>query len=127
MLSDLTDAFEYYEKTDNLGVISIEHFKNILTNFGFTKANKKEIDIEITKTYQEYSKATAVDFAFIKFVVAKHLHFPAARSNIFHTDRTVFTPFSAARGKNLPRNPFHMCKFRRKIQILFVTRSSEHS
>ena len=72
MLSDLTDAFEYYEKNESCGVITIEHFKNILTNFGFTKTNKREIDLELTKIYPEYTKATGVDFPFVKFVVAKH-------------------------------------------------------
>ena len=72
MLSDLQDAFDYYEKNEGAGVISIDHFKNILTNFGFTKSNKREIDLELTKVYADYSKATAVDFAFVKFVVAKH-------------------------------------------------------
>ena len=44
MLSDLTDAFNYYEKNQGLGVISIDHFKNILHNFGYHKSNKKDQD-----------------------------------------------------------------------------------
>ena len=34
MESDLTDAFRYYDKED-MGYISMPHFKNILHNFGF--------------------------------------------------------------------------------------------
>ncbi len=44
MLADLTDAYNYYEKNLGLGVISIDHFKNILHNFGYHKSNKKDQD-----------------------------------------------------------------------------------
>ena len=41
MLHDLQEAFAYYDK-DGAGVISIQLFKNILHNFGFSKQGKRE-------------------------------------------------------------------------------------
>ena len=43
IISDLQDAFKYYDKEDS-GVISVTHFRNILHNFGFHRMTKKEID-----------------------------------------------------------------------------------
>ena len=72
MLSDLNDAFYFYEKNQGLGVISVEHFFNILHNFGFHKANKKEKDLAIAKAYSgDFSKVTGVDFSFVRYVVAQ--------------------------------------------------------
>ena len=76
MLSDLTDAFNFYEANENLGVISIDHFKNILTNFGYHKVNKKDIDHEMTKMYAEYPKCTGVDLKFVCYVISKKWNSP---------------------------------------------------
>ena len=47
MIADLTDAFDFYEKNLGLGVIAIDHFINILKNFGFHKMDKKSTDLEL--------------------------------------------------------------------------------
>ena len=49
MVADLTDAFDFYEKNQGLGVIAIDHFINILKNFGFHKMDKKSTDVELMK------------------------------------------------------------------------------
>ena len=48
LLGDLSDAFAFYD-TDEDGLISITHFRNILHNFGFHKMTKKEIDDELKR------------------------------------------------------------------------------
>ena len=68
MLADLEDAFKFYDK-EEIGVISMTHFRNILHNFGFHKMSKKEIDEELKKADPEFLKRTAIDLDSIKFVV----------------------------------------------------------
>ena len=71
-MSDLKDAFDFYEQTYGQGVISIDHFQNILKNNGFYRMDKKSIDHELNKLYPDFPKCTAVDFSFTKYVVAAH-------------------------------------------------------
>jgi Ca2+-binding EF-hand superfamily protein len=70
LLTDLTDAFDFYEKHSNLNCISIDHFINILKNFGFHKMDKKSTDAELMKASPDFHKCTGVDFNFVKYVVA---------------------------------------------------------
>ena len=70
MLNDLTDAFDFYEKGMGLNVIAIDHFINILKNFGFHKMDKKSTDAELMKANPDFPKCTGVDFNFVKYVVA---------------------------------------------------------
>ena len=55
MESDLTDAFRFYDK-EELGYISIPHFKNILQNFGFFGKQAKEQQEELRKNDPEILK-----------------------------------------------------------------------
>ena len=71
MVADLTDAFDFYEKNQGLGVIAIDHFINILKNFGFHKMDKKSTDLELMKANADFPKCTGVDFSFVKYVVSK--------------------------------------------------------
>ena len=71
MLSDLTDAFNYYEKNQGMGVISIDHFKNILHNFGYHKSNKKDQDQDLTRAHPDFHRCSGVDFPFTKYVIAQ--------------------------------------------------------
>jgi Ca2+-binding EF-hand superfamily protein len=69
--SDLDDSFKYYDK-ENYGYISVDHFHNILHNFGFHKATKKDKDQDINKACDgDFSKCTHVDFPFLKYLVAR--------------------------------------------------------
>ena len=69
ILSDLQDAFKFYDKEDT-GNISIPHFRNILHNFGFNKMSKKEIDDELRKIDPDFSKKTQVDFELVRTAVS---------------------------------------------------------
>ena len=71
MITDLTDAFDFYEKQQGVGVVSIDHFINILKNFGFHKMDKKSTDQELMKANSEFHKCTGVDFNFCKYVVSR--------------------------------------------------------
>ena len=71
MIADLTDAFDFYEKNLGLGVIAIDHFINILKNFGFHKMDKKSTDLELQKASSDFPRCTGVDFNFVKYVVSK--------------------------------------------------------
>ena len=53
MLFDLTEAFEFYDKEET-GYISINHFRNILHNFGFHRLSKREIDADLNKCDNEF-------------------------------------------------------------------------
>ena len=55
MESDLTDAFRFYDKED-MGYVSMPHFKNILHNFGFTYKSAKEQQEELRKNDPEILK-----------------------------------------------------------------------
>ena len=69
VLSDLQEAFDFYDK-ENTGYIQIQHFRNILHNFGFHKLSKREIDADLNKCDQEFNtKRNCVDFAFCKHAV----------------------------------------------------------
>ena len=72
MLQDLTEAFAFYDN-DEAGIVSIEHFNNILHNFGFHKSTKKDKDVEIQKAAnpEDFSTCTGVDFPFIRYLVAR--------------------------------------------------------
>ena len=48
ILQDLTDAFDFYDPEKD-GFIRMNHFRNILHNFGFHKLSKKEIDDELKR------------------------------------------------------------------------------
>ena len=50
-------------------VISIQHFRNILHNFGFYRLQKKEIDDELKKADPEFMKRSGVGFDFVKYVI----------------------------------------------------------
>ena len=72
MLQDLTEAFQFYDRDDQ-GIISIEHFNNILHNFGFHKASKKDKDAEIQKAAnpEDFSTCTGADLSFVRYLVAR--------------------------------------------------------
>ena len=69
MLFDLTEAFFFYDK-EECGYISINHFRNILHNFGFHRLSKREIDADLNKCDNDFQKRNCVDFPFVKHVVA---------------------------------------------------------
>ena len=73
LLFDLQEAFNFYDKEES-GFISINHFRNILHNFGFHRLGKREIDADLNKCDNEFSKRNCVDFQFCKHVVA-YRHF----------------------------------------------------
>ena len=59
ILADLTDAFHYYSKDDDKdggNYITMQHFRNILHNFGFHRLSKKEIDEELRKHDPDFLK-----------------------------------------------------------------------
>merc|ERR1712086_437696 len=60
MIADLTDAFQFYDK-ENMGYVSIPHFRNILHNFGYHKpaGGKKEIDGDLERADFEFKKEIA--------------------------------------------------------------------
>ena len=70
MIADLTDAFQFYDK-ENMGYVSIPHFRNILHNFGYHKpaGGKKEIDGDLERADFEFKKRNCVQFDFIKAVI----------------------------------------------------------
>ena len=53
MVSDLNDAFAFYDK-DNNGWITIPHFQNILRNFGFHDKPPKDQLAELQKADNEW-------------------------------------------------------------------------
>lgn len=70
MLSDLQDAFSFYDK-EMCGYVNKNHFNNILRNFGFHRLQKKETDDELKKSDSGIDKRTHFDFNFIKHVVTQ--------------------------------------------------------
>ena len=68
MESDLTDAFRFYDK-EELGYVSIPHFKNILHNFGFHSKQAKEQQEELRKNDNDIVKRTGVALPETKFFV----------------------------------------------------------
>ena len=70
MLSDLQEAFNYYDK-EGAGVISMSHFRNLLRNFGFLKLSNKDQDEDLKKADPYFLSRNCVDMAFCKHVIAK--------------------------------------------------------
>ena len=68
MLADLQDAFNFYDKAND-GYISMNHFRNILHNYGFHRLSKKEQDEELKKADSDFLKRTAVTFDVVKYVI----------------------------------------------------------
>ena len=71
MLNDLQECFDFYDKKQE-GIISEALFRNILQNFGFHKMTPRDIEDELKRSDPEFHKRNAVDFAFVKHVVAFH-------------------------------------------------------
>ena len=69
----MQDAFNFYDK-DSTGHISLNHFRNILHNFGFNKMSKKEIDDDLRKNDIDPTKRTQVDFDSVRSTVASRWH-----------------------------------------------------
>ena len=55
---------------DQLNVISIQQFKNILHNFGFSKLGINDLTADLKRLDAEFAKRTGVDFEFVKCAVA---------------------------------------------------------
>lgn len=73
ILADVSDAFAFYDKEET-GFISMQHFRNILQNYGFHRMSKKEIDDELKRADPEFLKRQAVDFDTVKYVVGYRWH-----------------------------------------------------
>ena len=69
ILSDLQDSFAMFDK-DETGFISIQHFKNILHNFGFSRLSLKDYNDDLRRLDPEFAKRTGVDFEFLKYAVS---------------------------------------------------------
>ena len=72
MMNDLQECFDHYDKDPKNGIISDALFRNILQNFGFHKMTPRDIEDELKRSDPEFYKRNAVDFAFVKHVVAFH-------------------------------------------------------
>ena len=57
--ADLTDAFNFYDK-EELGYVSIPHFKNILHNFGYHAKSMREQQDDLRRNDQDILKRTGV-------------------------------------------------------------------
>ena len=68
VIADLQDAFAFYDK-EEMGLISMAHFRNILHNFGFHRMTKKEIDDDLRRADPDFLKKSMVDFDTVKFVI----------------------------------------------------------
>ena len=68
ILADLVDAFEFYDKEQNR-YISLNHFYNILQNFGFHSRSKKETDEELSKHDPDFRRKNCVDYEFLEYAV----------------------------------------------------------
>ena len=68
MISDLQEAFAFYDREET-GLISINHFNNILKNFGFHRMTPRDIDEELRKSDPDIKKRNCVDFTFCKYVI----------------------------------------------------------
>ena len=60
MIDDLNDAYNYYDK-EEMGYISMPHFRNILHNFGFHSRQKRETDEELRRTDPDIMRAQGVE------------------------------------------------------------------
>ena len=68
MVTDLQDAFDFYDK-DNERFISMSHFRNILTNFGFHNLSTKEVNDECRKHDPDFLKRHGFKYDFLQFCV----------------------------------------------------------
>ena len=69
IISDLQDAFQFYDKDDQK-CISMVHFRNIMTNFGFHNLSPKEVNDEIRKHDPDFIKRTHFQYDFLQYCVA---------------------------------------------------------
>ena len=69
VLQDLQDAFDYYDSEQD-GFIKLNHFRNILHNFGFHKLSKKEIDDELKRHDQQFASRLYIPFDFVRTAVS---------------------------------------------------------
>tara|TARA_B110000238_G_C15885485_1_gene335381 strand:- start:254 stop:628 length:375 start_codon:yes stop_codon:yes gene_type:complete len=68
MVADLQDAFDFYDK-DSERFISMVHFRNILTNFGFHNLSAKEVNDEIRKHDGDFLKRAGFKYDFLLYSV----------------------------------------------------------
>ncbi len=54
---------------DQQNVISIQQFKNILHNFGFSKLSVTDMANDLKRLDSDFGKRTGVDFEFLKYAV----------------------------------------------------------
>ena len=80
VLSDLHDSFQLFDK-DQQGVISIQQFKNILHNFGFSRLSLKEYNDDLKKLDPDFGKRTGVDFEFLRHTVAQRHNMKSTAEN----------------------------------------------
>ena len=69
MSNDVQDAFNFYDR-EEIGLISVSQFRNILHNFGFFRLTKREIDDELRRADIDFTKRNCVELPFVKHVVA---------------------------------------------------------
>lgn len=55
---------------DQLGIISIQQFKNIVHNFGFSKLSINDVTADLKRLDPDFAKRTGVDFEFLKCAVS---------------------------------------------------------
>ena len=65
---DLADAFKFYDQEDE-GLIKMNHFRNILHNFGFHKMAKREIDEQLKRADPQAHTKNWATFDAVKYVV----------------------------------------------------------
>ena len=68
MSAELVEAFNHYDK-EGMGWITMQHFHNILHNFGFHQLSKKEQDDELRRNDQDILKRQGVDLAACKVFI----------------------------------------------------------
>ena len=71
--ADLKDAFNFYDK-EELGYISMPHFKNILHNFGYHAKQMKDQQEELRKNDPEINKRQGVAFPECQMFVGYRWH-----------------------------------------------------
>ena len=69
LVNDLQDAFDFYDEK-HTGFISIQHFRNIMQNFGYHSIGIRDANDELRKLDQQFSTRNCVDIAFVKEVIA---------------------------------------------------------
>ena len=68
ILVDLRDAFEFYDKKKE-GFIGMQHFQNILHNFGFADMTKKETEQELGKLGVDLQGKSGIGFPELQCVI----------------------------------------------------------